>query len=85
MNYYSDKNLKYYSTNEAPIIEEEDSNFNVLEWIFRFLRYWYLIVIALEMALGVAYLKNRTWMPEYYTEGKVIIESSAADNAYNFI
>ena len=85
MNYYSDKNSKYYSTNETPIIEEEDSNFNVLEWVFRFLRYWYLFVIALVVALGVAYLKNRTWMPEYYTEGKVIIESSAADNAYNFM
>ena len=85
MNYYSDKNAKYYSSNENPIIEEEDSNFNILEWVFRFLRYWYVFVVALLISLGVAYLKNRTWMPEYYTEGKVIIESSTADNAYNFM
>jgi uncharacterized protein involved in exopolysaccharide biosynthesis len=85
MNYYSDKNAKYYSSNETPIIEEEDSNFNILEWIFRFLRYWHLFVIALLVAFSAAYLKNRTWMPEYYTEGKVVIESNAADNAYSFM
>lgn len=88
MEYYSDsKNSKYYYTNEAPapIIEEEESNFNILEWIFRFLRYWYLFVIAIVIALGLAYLKNRSWMPQYYTEGKIIIESSTANNAYNFM
>ena len=85
MEYYSDKNSKYYYSNETPIIEEEESNFNILEWVFRFLRYWYLFVIALVIALGLAYLKNRSWMPAYYTEGKVIIESSTANNAYNFM
>ena len=77
MEYYSDsKNSKYYYTNEAPapIIEEEESNFNILEWIFRFLRYWYLFVIAIVIALGLAYLKNCSWEPEFYTEAKVIIE-----------
>ena len=85
MEYYSNKNSKYYYSNETPIIEEEESNFNILEWIFKFLRYWYLFVIALVIALGLAYLKNRSWMPVYYTEAKVIIESSTADNAYNFM
>lgn len=86
MEYYSDKNSKYYYTNENPIVEEDnESNFNILEWVFRFLRYWYLFVIAIVVALGLAYLKNRSWMPVYYTEGKVIIESSTANNAYNFM
>ena len=85
MEYYSDKNSKYYYSNETPIVEEESSNFNILEWFFKFLRYWYLFVIALVIALGLAYLKNRSWMPEYYTEAKVIIESSSAGNAYNFM
>ena len=86
MEYYSDsKNSKYYYGNEVPVIEEEESNFNILEWLFKFLRYWYLFVIAIVVALGLAYLKNRSWMPQYYVEGKVIIESSAADNAYNFM
>ena len=87
MDYYSDKNSKYYYGSEAPapIIEEEESNFNILEWVFRFLRYWYLFVIAIVIALGLAYLKNRSWMPNYFTEGKIIIESSTANNAYNFM
>ena len=85
MDYYSDKNSKYYYSNETPIIENNESNFNVLEWVFKFLRYWYLFVIALVVAFGLAYLKNRSWMPQYYTEAKVLIESSSADNAYGFM
>ena len=85
MDYYSDKNSKYYYSNETPIIENNESNFNILEWVFKFLRYWYLFVIALVVAFGLAYLKNRSWMPQYYTEGKIIIESSTANNAYNFM
>ena len=85
MEYYSDKNSRYYYSNEMPIVENSESNFNILEWVFKFLRYWYLFVIALVIAFGLAYLKNRSWMPQYYTEGKVLIESSSADNAYNFM
>ena len=85
MDYYSDKNSKYYYSNETPIVENSESNFNVLEWVFKFLRYWYLFVIALVIAFGLAYLKNRSWMPQYYTEAKVLIESSSADNAYGFM
>ncbi len=84
MEYYSDKNSKYYHSNEAPIVGEE-SDFNILEWVFKFLRYWYLFVVTLVIALSLAYLKNRSWMPEYYTEAKVIIESSDVDNAYSFM
>ena len=85
MEYYSDKNSKYYYSNETPMIEEEESNFNILEWVFKFLRYWYLFVIALVIAFGLAYLKNRSWMPLYNTEAKIIIESSSAGNSYNFM
>ena len=85
MDYYSDKNSKYYYSNETPIIENSESNFNILEWVFKFLCYWYLFVIALVIAFGLAYLKNRSWMPQYYTEAKVLIESSSADNAYGFM
>ena len=84
MEHYSDKNSKYAYTKETPIVEEE-SNFNILEWLFRFLRYWYLFVIALIVAFGLAYLKNRSWMPRYYTEGKILIESSSSYSAYNFM
>ena len=84
MEHYSDKNAKYTYTKDTSIVEEE-SNFNILEWVFRFLRYWYLFAIALVVALGLAYLKNRSWMPNYYTEGKILIESSSSYSAYNFM
>ena len=42
-------------------------------------------MIALIVAFGLAYLKNRSWMPRYYTEGKILIESSSSYSAYNFM
>ena len=85
MEYYSDKNSKYYLGPEVPMMDEAESDFNIFEWIFKFLRYWYLFVIALVVAIGLAYLKNRSWMPLYNTEAKIIIESSSSVSSYNFM
>lgn len=59
---------------------EEESSFDIKEWFFHFLHYWYLFVIAILIALGASYLKNRTWLPEFQTSGTMIIESGG--NAY---
>lgn len=44
------------------------------EWALKFLRYWYLFVIAILIALCAAYLKNRSWLPTYQTTGTILIE-----------
>jgi len=51
-------------------------SFNPLEWLFTFLHYWYLFVIALVIALGLAMLKNRRWIPTYYSQGTIVIKES---------
>ena len=57
--------------------DEEDSlNFNPLEWLITFAHYWYLFVIALAIALGMAMLKNRKWIPTYYSQGTIVIKES---------
>ena len=56
--------------------DEGTMNFNPLEWIFTFLHYWYLFVIALVIALGLAMLKNRRWIPTYYSQGTIVIKES---------
>ena len=56
--------------------EESSMNFNPIEWIFTFLHYWYLFVIALVIALGLAMLKNRRWIPTYYSQGTIVIKES---------
>ena len=85
MEYYSDKNSKYHLAPENSQIEDQESNFNIFEWLFKFLRYWYLFVIALVVAFSLAYIKNRSWMPLYNTEAKIIIESSSSVSSYNFM
>ena len=45
--------------------------------MFTFLHYWYLFVIAIAIALGLAMLKNRRWIPTYYSQGTIVIKESS--------
>lgn len=56
--------------------DEDGSNFNLMEWVLKILRYWYLFVIAVMIALGVSYLQNRKWLPSYYSQGTIIIKET---------
>ena len=56
--------------------EEEESNFNLMEWVMLCLHYWYLFVIGVAIAAGCAMLKNRKWLPSYYSQGTIIIKES---------
>ena len=80
-NYYMPGgNQQYYQTDpqqqQGGDDEESSMNFNPIEWIFTFLHYWYLFVIALVIALGLAMLKNRRWIPTYYSQGTIVIKES---------
>ena len=59
---------------QPDIQEEEGSNFDIKEWLFRILHYWYLFVIGAVIALGLAYLANRKWIPAYISSGTIIIK-----------
>lgn len=75
--YYYQGNQQYYQ--QDPQQDNDDENglsFNPLEWLFTFLHYWYLFVIALVIALGLATLKNRRWIPTYYSQGTIVIKES---------
>ncbi len=65
--------------------QEEESNFNVMEWVFKILHYWYLFVIAIIIALGVAYLQNRKWLPSYYSQGTIIIKETVGYGGSNSV
>ena len=78
----------YYPENtqpNQPVFDDDDnSSFNFMEWIIRFLRNWYLFVAGVVIALGIAYFQNRSWVPQYVTETKIVIEDNSA-NQYNFM
>ncbi len=58
-------------------IEEEKSDFDIVEWIFRILHYWYLFVIAGVIAFSLAYLKNKKVIESYLTTGTLIIKDAS--------
>ena len=59
---------------EKPFTEDEESSFDILEWVLHFLHHWYLFVIGIIISLGLAYLQNRKWLPEYKSAGTMLIE-----------
>jgi tyrosine-protein kinase Etk/Wzc len=61
---------------DKPAFQEEESSFDIMEWIMQFLRHWYLFVIGLAVTLTLAYLQNRKWLPEFKSTGTVIIDES---------
>jgi len=56
--------------------DDEESGFDIMEWILYFLHFWYLFVIGIIVSLGLAYLENRSWLPSVQTAGTVMIEEN---------
>ena len=79
-NYYqAGGNQQYYMQDpqqQGGDDEESSLNFNPIEWLFTFLHYWYLFVIALAIAMGMAMLKNRRWIASYYSQGTIVIKEN---------
>lgn len=78
--HYPDKT----QTTQAMFDDDDSSSFNLMEWVVRFLRSWYLFVAGAAIAFGIAYFQNRSWVPSYVTETKIVIEDNSA-NQYNFM
>jgi hypothetical protein len=75
--YYGGGNQAYYQQDPNSGDDDEgSSNFDPIAWFFTFLHYWYLFVIAVAIAFGLAMLKNRRWIPTYYSQGTIVIKES---------
>lgn len=76
-NYYQQGgNQHYYQADPQQQDEDGSLNFNPLEWFFTFLHYWYLFVIGIAIAMGLAMLKNRRWIPSYLSQGSIVIKEN---------
>ena len=62
--------------------EEENSSFDLMEWVVRIIRHWYLFVIAAAIAMSLAYLKNKKVIERYLTTGTMIIKESSGGTGY---
>lgn len=66
---------------DKPFVDEEDSGFDIMEWVSAFLHHWYLFVIGIVISLAVANLINRKWIASYKTSGTMIIEEYRASSS----
>ncbi|MDR1809681.1 MAG: polysaccharide biosynthesis tyrosine autokinase, partial [Prevotella sp.] len=61
-----------------PYFNEIQSNtkfsFDLMLWLYRIIKYWYLFAISLILVLGYAYIKNKSWMPVYNTSAVMMFE-----------
>ena len=56
--------------------QETSSIVNILTYLLKILKYWYLFVIALLIAFGLAFLKNKSWIPVYKSATTILIEDN---------
>ncbi len=72
--------------NQQTFSEEETSSFNLMEWVMRFLKYWYLFALGVVIALTIAYYQNRSFVPIYNSSLRVLLkqESGAFLSMQNF-
>jgi tyrosine-protein kinase Etk/Wzc len=61
---------------EKQSMEDEESGFDIMEWVSYFLHHWYLFVIGVIVSLGWAYFENRSWKAISLTGGTVMIEEN---------
>ena len=66
-------------------MEEDESGFDIIEWLFKILRHWYLFVIALAISLSVAFIANRTWKPSYQVSARVILGGGQASASQQMV
>ncbi|MDL2322934.1 polysaccharide biosynthesis tyrosine autokinase [Bacteroidales bacterium OttesenSCG-928-A17] len=66
------------SLDELMLSQNTGISVDVLSWIMKFLKYWYLFVIAVVIAFGLAFLKNKSWTPTYRTSTHLLIQDARA-------
>jgi len=55
-------------------IEEEDDDFNIKAFLYTYLRYWYIYIIALTIGFSSAYFYNWYMKPVYNVSTKILIK-----------
>lgn len=63
-----------YPDPSQQMYEDNNSSFDIVSFLMKFVRYWYLFVICLVIAFILAKLENRKWQPVFKSSALVIIE-----------
>ena len=80
---YNQQNQQHYPDAGQHMFEDENSSFDIVRFLIKFVRFWYLFLISLVVFYGVARLKNRSWQPIYKSSALVIIEEGKSFGGLN--
>ena len=69
----------------GPVHSQPQMSFNILDWVLKFLRYWWLFIITVVIAFGIAYVYNKSWQPSYVNEAKIMIDNSSTSQSFSFM
>jgi len=69
--------------NNVAFTDDDHSSFNLVEWIVRFAKYWYLFLFGVAIALSIAWYQNRSWLPKYSSEAKILLQETPS--SFSFI
>ena len=58
----------------APSSQFQSTSFDIVFWFVKFPKYWYLLLIGLVLAVGIAYIKNKSWFPVYKSVSTILIQ-----------
>jgi len=75
----------YNNTNIDELMPSQNSGayLDVLSWVLKILKFWYLFVIAGILAFSLAYLKNKSWTPTYRTVSTLLVQEVRAATLRN--
>jgi capsular exopolysaccharide family len=81
----NNKSQSYNDSNIEELISSQSTgiSIDIVSWLLKFLRYWYLFVIISVIALSLAYVKNKSWTPTYKTATTVLIQDARTSTSRN--
>ena len=81
----NNKSQSYNDSNIEELISSQSTgiSIDIVSWLLKFLRYWYLFVIISVIALSLAYVKNKSWTPTYKTATTILIQDARTSTSRN--
>ncbi|MBD2700663.1 polysaccharide biosynthesis tyrosine autokinase [Spirosoma sp. BT702] len=67
--------------NENFVFEEEEGSTAILDYLYKFLRYWYWIVLSLIISFGIAYVYLKKFTPVYQVSATLLIKDEKKMNS----
>ncbi|MDR1653186.1 MAG: polysaccharide biosynthesis tyrosine autokinase [Prevotellaceae bacterium] len=71
--------------NQQVQFSEEQSGFDLMKWVMLILKHWYLFVFFVLAAMSYTWWQNRKWVPQYRSEGTILIGGQTATRDQTFM